>query len=81
MEQYGEALPYLTRAVALQPGSGIAHHRLGVILENLGRLEEAKAFYRRASDIGFKGADHEISRLESPGSGLLPPKKTTPTAR
>ncbi len=81
MEEYEQAMPYLMRAVALQPGSGIAHHRLGVVLENLGRLEEAKAFYRRASDIGFKGADHEISRLESPGSGLLPPKKTTSTAR
>jgi hypothetical protein len=47
-------------------------------LEGLGRLEEAKAYYRSASDLGFKGADHEMSRLESPGSGLLPPKKPGP---
>ena len=42
---------------------------------------EAKALYRRASDLGFKGADHQISRLETPGSGLLPPKKVAPAVR
>ncbi len=68
--QYDLALRYLVRVVELQPESGIAHHRLGLILERLGRTREAKAEYGRASDLGFKGADFEIRRLESSGAGL-----------
>ena len=75
LHEFKQALPYLTRAVSLKPEAGIAHHRLGMALEGLGRIDEAKAYYRSASDQGYKGADHEISRLESPGSGLLAPKK------
>ena len=65
----------LDRAIRLKPDSGIAHHRLGAVLEKLGRIEEAKAMYHQASDLGFKGADQEIARLESPVRGLLPPKR------
>jgi len=68
--QYDLALRYLVRVVELQPESGIAHHRLGLVLERLGRTREAKAEYQRASDFGFKGADFEIRRLESSGTGL-----------
>ena len=64
LQQYPDALPYLSRAVQLQPESGIAHHRLGLLLERLGRVAEAKAEYRRASELGFKGSDLEIRRLE-----------------
>ena len=74
--QYDRALPYLVRAVELQPDSGIAHHRLGLVLENLGRTGEAKAEYGRASDLGFKGADFEIKRLESSSAGLQVRKGT-----
>src|SRR5258706_113393 len=68
-------------AGSMKPESGIAHHRLGIVFENLGRLEDAKASYRRASELGYKGAEQEISRLESPGRGLLPPGRRTPTPR
>jgi protein O-mannosyl-transferase len=66
--QYELAYPHLARAVELQPDSGIAHHRLGLVLERLGRTREAKAEYGRASDLGFKGADLEIKRLDSSGA-------------
>ena len=78
--QYELALRYLARAVELQPESGIAHHRLGLVLERLGRTQEAKAEYARASDLGFKGADFEIRRLESSGAGV-PVRKGTAQAR
>ena len=68
--QYGLALRHLVRAVELQPDSGIAHHRLGLVLERLGRTQEAKAEYTRASNLGFKGADFEIRRLDSSAAGL-----------
>jgi tetratricopeptide (TPR) repeat protein len=67
LAQYSLALPYLSRAVELRPDSGIAHHRLGLVLERLGRFPEAKAEYGRASELGYKGADLEVKRLGSPG--------------
>jgi hypothetical protein len=76
-EEFELAQNYLARAILLKPESGIVHHRLGLVLENLGRLDEAKASYRRASELGYKGAEQEITRLESPGTGLLPPRKAT----
>ena len=78
LEQYREALPYLSRAIALRPESGAARHHLGVALENLGCLDEAREQYRLATDLGFTGAAHRLSRLDSPGSGLLPPIKPKP---
>ena len=69
MEEYDQALPYLSRAVELYPKSGIAHHRLGLILERLGRVREAKAEYRLAVELGYGGAKYEIDRLESSQGG------------
>lgn len=80
LEQYREALPHLARAIALRPKLGAARHNLGIALENLGCIEEAKAQYRLAIKLGFVGASHSLSRLESPGKGLLAPVKRKPAA-
>jgi tetratricopeptide (TPR) repeat protein len=79
--EYDLALGDLVRAVELQPDSGIAHHRLGLVLERLGRTREAKVEYERASDLGFKGADFEIQRLESSGASLPVRKKDGSASR
>jgi tetratricopeptide (TPR) repeat protein len=68
--EYQPALVYLSRAVELRPDGAVGHHRLGLVLERLGRVPEAIAQYRRASDLGFKGADYEIERLESSSGGV-----------
>ena len=81
LEEFERALPFLSRAVALNPQSGIAQQRLGQVLERLGRIDEAKALYRRGSELGFKGADAELSRLEGAAIGLSRLKKDVPTAR
>jgi hypothetical protein len=78
LEEYRQAIPLLARAVVLRPESGTARNHLGLALENLGCLEEAKTQYRLASRLGFRGADHRLSSLEAPGSGLLPPVKLKP---
>ena len=81
LEEYKLALPYLLRAVELRSDSGVAHHRLGLVLERLGRIQDAKAEYRQASDLGYKGADFEIRRLESSGVGSIVSKGTTRASR
>jgi len=81
LEEFERALPYLDRAVSLNPKAAIAQQRLGQVLEYLGRIDEAKALYRRGSEMGFKGADAELSRLEASGGGLSRPKKSAPATR
>jgi len=72
------ALPYVMRAIALRPADGVARHHLGLILENLGCLDEAKGHYRDAVERHFAGAQHRLDRIESPGKGFLPPRQAPP---
>jgi protein O-mannosyl-transferase len=73
-----EALPHLARAVALRPERGVAHHRLGLALEHLGCIEEAKEQYRLAIKLQVLDAPQSLRRLESPGSGPQRPVKPRP---
>lgn len=73
MQQYQKALPSILHAIALRPRDGSARHHLGVVLENLGCLEEAKAQYRVAIGLHFLEAEHRLLRIEAPGKGLLAP--------
>lgn len=77
--KFRQALPYFSRAVMLKPDSGIAHYRLGMNLEILGRMQEAKTQIRRAAELGFMGANFDVKLLEPPGSG--PENNTAPTSR
>jgi len=79
--EYQLALPYLSRAVELRPEGALGHHRLGLVLERLGRIPEAMAEYRQASELGFNGADYEIERLESSSAGIAPAKRTPAASR
>ena len=76
LEQYEAALPFAARAAELKPESGSARHLLGFVHESLGGVEEAKAHYRAAVKLGFRGAAHRLQRLEEPGKGLLPPTRS-----
>ena len=78
LEEYRQAIPQFARAIFLRPESGIARYHLGVTLENLGCLEEAKEQYRLATKLRFAGAAYRLIRLDSPGSGLLPPVTPKP---
>jgi tetratricopeptide (TPR) repeat protein len=73
MKQYQKALPSILYAIALRPGDGASWHHLGLVLENLGCREEAKAQYRVAISLHFKGAENRLMRIETPGKGLLAP--------
>jgi protein O-mannosyl-transferase len=79
--EYQLALPYLSRAVELRPEGALGHHRLGLVLERLGRIPEAMTEYRRASELGFNGADYEIERLESSSAGVAPGKRAPAASR
>jgi tetratricopeptide (TPR) repeat protein len=67
LEQYEAARLHLLRALELQPAEGLLHHRLGLALEGLERIDEAKAAYRRAAELGYGGGDFELERLARPG--------------
>ncbi|HSG77144.1 MAG TPA: tetratricopeptide repeat protein [Burkholderiales bacterium] len=69
LEQYELARQHLQRALDLKPEDGVIHHRLGLALEGLERLDEAKAAYRRAGEFGYRAGQIELQRLESTGSG------------
>jgi tetratricopeptide (TPR) repeat protein len=64
--EFEAARENLARALQLLPSAGVVHHRMGLALEGLERIDEAKASYRTASKLGFKGADLELERLASP---------------
>jgi tetratricopeptide (TPR) repeat protein len=64
--EFEAAREHLARTLQLLPSAGVVHHRMGLALEGLGRIEEAKASYHAASKLGFKGADFELERLASP---------------
>jgi protein O-mannosyl-transferase len=81
LEEYDQAYSYLSRAVELQPESGIAHHRLGLALERLGRIRDALVEYRRAVELGYGGASYEIDRLNAPRGRRAQSKNTSPGSR
>jgi hypothetical protein len=66
-EDFEGARADLSRVLEMQPASAIVHHRLGLALEGLGRMEQARSSYRRASELGYKGADMELERLQLSG--------------
>lgn len=72
LEEYEQALPYLTRALMIYPGSGMTHHHRGLALERLGRLNEAREEYRQASKLGFAGGDFRLDLLKSSDAMPLP---------
>ena len=47
-----EAAELLTRAIAIFPGNGTYHHRLGLALEELGRFDEALVAHANALALG-----------------------------
>ncbi|MFN7087001.1 MAG: tetratricopeptide repeat protein [Burkholderiales bacterium] len=69
LERYQEALPYLERALKIVPGSNMSHYHLGIALEKLGRVDEARQAYREASRLGFAGGDYRLELMDSPSTG------------
>jgi tetratricopeptide (TPR) repeat protein len=64
--EYAAAREHLARTLQLLPSAGVVHHRMGLTLEGLERIDEAKASYRTAAKLGFRGAQLELERLEAP---------------
>ncbi|MFO0215108.1 MAG: tetratricopeptide repeat protein, partial [Burkholderiales bacterium] len=60
------AVRHLSQAVALSPGSAVAHKNLGAALQQQGRLSEARACYQSACRIqpGFVEALGNIGSVQ-----------------
>jgi tetratricopeptide (TPR) repeat protein len=78
MKEYAQALPSMLYAMSLRPGDAASRMYLGYALENLGCRNEAVAQYRVSLAMGFRGAQHHLDRIESPGKGLLAPTANMP---
>ncbi len=68
LEQFEQALAVFEQAAAIEPKNGILQHRIGLALEKLDRLEEAKQRYRSAAALGYRGGDLELSRFGEAGT-------------
>jgi len=55
-----EAIAVFRHGVELYPGSANAHDSLGEALEQAGRLEESRANYQKAVDLGQKAQDPQL---------------------
>jgi hypothetical protein len=62
-DRYDEALPYLTRAIELDPLSGIAHHHRGLVLQEFGDRNGAVAEYAEAVKHGFNAGAYRLRKL------------------
>jgi tetratricopeptide (TPR) repeat protein len=73
LERYALAADALRSALALKPADGVIHHRLGLALEGMKRVDEARTHYRKAAEHGYRAGAFELQRLDSPGRGVLAP--------
>jgi Flp pilus assembly protein TadD len=55
--RHNEAIPLFRQVIALIPGYGDAHRNLGISLQALGELTQAKACYARALELNAGDAD------------------------
>jgi len=81
LHEFELARVYLTRTLEFQPASGVVHHRLGLALECLDRIEDAKASYRRAAELGYGGAQFELQRLARVPGTISSPERKPPACR
>jgi protein O-mannosyl-transferase len=66
MERYKQAVPYLTRAIELDPRSGIAHHHRALALQELGQRKAAVEEYRASAKLGFGAAAYRLRLMKEP---------------
>lgn len=70
-KEYEQALVYLDRSLTIYPRSGIAHHHRGFIMEQAGRLDEAREAYERAYKLGFMGGLYRLNMLDGANEGNI----------
>jgi tetratricopeptide (TPR) repeat protein len=72
--EFEPARQHLLRALQLKPAQGIVYHRLGLALEGLARIDEARSAFRRAWELGYGGGKLELERLDGAAVAKSPPK-------
>jgi protein O-mannosyl-transferase len=64
IREFDAAIVYFRRALETDPTRGIVYHHIGMALEELGRVEEARGYYQVAAKLGFEGGDYQLRRLD-----------------
>jgi protein O-mannosyl-transferase len=73
-KEFELAISYFERALEVAPTRGILYHHIGMALEELGKMDEARSHYVIAAGLGFKGGDYQLMRLNSIEMDGAPPK-------
>jgi len=72
MNRYEDALQCFEKAALIAPGSGDSWNKKGMVLEKLGRLNEARTAYEEGARIGTRMAINNLERLKEKEAGHLP---------
>lgn len=63
MGQTTAAIPYLEKAVNLDPANGAVRHVLGIALFHSGNLDGAKVLFQQSLDFGFPGSITNLANI------------------
>ncbi|MBL4871151.1 MAG: tetratricopeptide repeat protein [Robiginitomaculum sp.] len=63
MGQTKAAIPYLEKAVILDPANSVVRHTFGIVLFNSGDLDGAKTTFQKGLDLGFSGASSYLANI------------------
>src|SRR5262249_7579324 len=63
-ERWDDALSEMEQATSLEPVKPYMWNNLGIVLEHLDRLDEARAAYQKGADGGADKAKSSVARLE-----------------
>jgi tetratricopeptide (TPR) repeat protein len=65
VREFEAAIIYFNRALDTDPTRGNVYHHIGMALEELGRMADARSYYQISAGLGFKGGDYQLRRLDS----------------
>lgn len=62
-DEFGTSLRWFRRHLRLHPESGHGYWGAGVCLREMGRLKEARRFFARSLELGYREAEGFLQRL------------------
>ncbi|KAJ3330596.1 hypothetical protein HDU76_005286 [Blyttiomyces sp. JEL0837] len=70
-----KAVHHYLIAIKLTPKDGEVHYNLGVVLDSMGRLEEALEYYTKAVELGISAAEKNLRNAQARLLGKMATEK------